>query len=82
MREGNNLFFARRLASEFPKIDVAAAYQHVLEIVATAYVRHYVRDDRRVERRLVRRRCRKCQAESENSPTTGCREDIHPSQHG
>ena len=28
---------------EFPKIDVAAAYQHVLEEVAVAYVSHYVR---------------------------------------
>lgn len=41
--ESNNLFFARFLATEFPKIDVAAAYQHVLELVATAYVEHYVR---------------------------------------
>jgi carbamoyltransferase len=42
IRESNNLFFARHLASEFPKIDVAAAYQHVLELVACAYVRHYL----------------------------------------
>jgi carbamoyltransferase len=41
--ETNNLFFARWLASQFPKIDVAAAYQHVLEVVATRYVTHYVR---------------------------------------
>ena len=40
--EVNNVFFARRLAAEFPKIDVAAAYQHVLELVACAYVGHYV----------------------------------------
>jgi carbamoyltransferase len=40
--ESNNLFFARMLASQFPKIDVAAAYQHVLETVAVAYVSHYV----------------------------------------
>src|SRR4029078_8689834 len=26
--EINNMFFSRLLASEFPKIDVAAAYQH------------------------------------------------------
>jgi carbamoyltransferase len=31
------------LASEFPKIDVAAAYQHVLEVVASEYVAHYLR---------------------------------------
>src|SRR5436309_914175 len=36
--ENNNLFFARLLASKFPKIDVAAAYQHVLERVAAGYV--------------------------------------------
>ena len=41
--ESNNLFFARWLASQFPKIDVAAAYQRVLEMVATAYVSYYVR---------------------------------------
>jgi carbamoyltransferase len=40
--ETNNLFFARWLASQFPKIDVAAAYQHVLELVATRYVSYYV----------------------------------------
>lgn len=41
--ETNNMFFARLLASQFPKIDVAAAYQRVLEEVATAYVTHHVR---------------------------------------
>lgn len=41
--ESNNIYFARLLASMFPKIDVAAAYQHVLEIVATAYVDHYLK---------------------------------------
>jgi len=41
--ESNNLYFARLVASQFPKIDVAAAYQHVLEVVATSYVRHYLR---------------------------------------
>jgi len=40
--ESNNLFFARMLATQFPKIDVAAAYQHVLEVVATSYVAHYL----------------------------------------
>jgi len=43
IRESNNLYFARMLAAEFPKIDVAAAYQHVLELVATAYVAHYLK---------------------------------------
>jgi len=44
MREANNLYFARMLATQFPKIDVAAAYQHVLEQVATAYVAHYLKE--------------------------------------
>lgn len=38
----NNIFFSRHLASHFPKIDVAAAYQHVLEVVATRFVRHWI----------------------------------------
>ena len=41
--EANNIYFARLLATQFPKIDVAAAYQHVLEVVATAYVSHYLK---------------------------------------
>ncbi len=41
--EVNNIYFSRLLATEFPKIDVAAAYQHVLERVACEYVSHYVR---------------------------------------
>ena len=41
--ETNNIYFARLLASEFPKIDVAAAYQRVLEEVAVAYVSQYVK---------------------------------------
>jgi carbamoyltransferase len=31
------------LATQFPKIDVAAAYQQVLEFIATRYVAHYLR---------------------------------------
>jgi carbamoyltransferase len=41
--ETNNVFFARLLANQFPKIDVAAAYQRVLEEVATDYVSQYVK---------------------------------------
>jgi carbamoyltransferase len=37
------MYFARLLASHFPKVDVAAAYQHVLELVATEYIAHYLR---------------------------------------
>ena len=40
--EANNVYFSRYLASKFPKIDVAAAYQHVLEVVAVNYIRHWV----------------------------------------
>jgi len=42
IRESNNIYFARMLATHFPKIDVAAAYQHVLETIATGYVRHHL----------------------------------------
>ena len=40
--EANNVYFSRYLASKFPKIDVAAAYQYVLEKVAANYIRHWV----------------------------------------
>jgi len=40
--QSNNIYFSRLLASLFPKIDVAAAYQHVLELVAGRFVRHWV----------------------------------------
>jgi carbamoyltransferase len=40
--ESNNIYFSRYLSTLFPKIDIAAAYQKALEIVATNYVRHYV----------------------------------------
>jgi carbamoyltransferase len=40
--ETGNVYFARLLADQFPKIDVAAAYQRVLEEVARAYVSQYV----------------------------------------
>ena len=42
IRESNNVYFARMLAAQFPKIDVAAAYQHVLERIACGYVSHYL----------------------------------------
>ena len=40
--QANNIYFSRYLATLFPKIDVAAAYQHVLEVVATRFVRYWV----------------------------------------
>lgn len=39
----NNIYLSRYLASHFSKIDVAAAYQHVLEVVATKFVDFWVR---------------------------------------
>lgn len=42
MADGNNIHFARHLAVRFPKIDVAAAYQRVLEIVAGNYVKYWL----------------------------------------
>ena len=40
--ESNNVYFSRYLASLFPKIDVASAWQRALEVVAVNYIRHYV----------------------------------------
>jgi carbamoyltransferase len=39
----NNIFLSRYLASHFSKIDVAAAYQHVLEVVAVNFVKSWVK---------------------------------------
>lgn len=41
--EPNNLYFSRLLAAQFPKIDVAAAYQRVLEEVAVKYVSQHLK---------------------------------------
>ncbi|GGX49544.1 carbamoyltransferase family protein [Saccharospirillum salsuginis] len=41
--EANNVYFSRYLASKFPKVDVAAAYQYALEQVAVNYVSHWVK---------------------------------------
>jgi len=46
--ESNNMYFSRHLSTMFPKIDIAAAYQRALEIVATNYIRHYV-DQTRID---------------------------------
>lgn len=40
--QANNVYFARYLATQFPKIDVAAAYQYALEVVATRFVKYWV----------------------------------------
>ena len=40
--ENSNIYFSRYLSTLFPKVDVAAAYQRALEIMATNYIRHYV----------------------------------------
>jgi carbamoyltransferase len=39
-----NVYFSRHLASRFPKVDLAAAWQHVLEVVAVNLVRHWMRE--------------------------------------
>ncbi len=39
----NNIYLSRYLASHFSKIDVAAAYQHVLEVVATRFIEYWVK---------------------------------------
>jgi carbamoyltransferase len=42
IRESNNVYFSRYITTLFPKIDVAAAYQKALEMIASNYIRHYV----------------------------------------
>ncbi|MGB6641867.1 MAG: carbamoyltransferase C-terminal domain-containing protein [Thermoanaerobaculia bacterium] len=42
--ENLNVYFSRHLASHFPMVDVAAAYQHVLEVVASEVVSHWVKE--------------------------------------
>lgn len=39
-----NIYLSRHLASEFPMIDVAAAYQHVLERIAGQWVGHWINE--------------------------------------
>ena len=41
--EPNNYYFSRLLAAQFPKIDVAAAYQRVLEEAAVKYVSQHLK---------------------------------------
>ena len=43
IRQNLNVRFTQHLACLFPKIDVAAAYQHVLEVVACNVVGHWAR---------------------------------------
>lgn len=42
LREVLNSFFARHLAVRYPMVDVAAAYQRVLELVAARLVAHWI----------------------------------------
>ncbi len=42
MIESTNIFFSRHLSTLFPKIDVAAAYQRVLEIVACNLIHYWI----------------------------------------
>ena len=39
----NNIYLSRYLASHFSKIDVAAAYQYVLEVVAAKFIAYWVK---------------------------------------
>src|SRR5262249_22170235 len=41
MRRSSDVCLPRRLSTRFPKIDLAAAYQTVLEEVVVRFVRHY-----------------------------------------
>ncbi len=43
LRRASDMYLARHLATQFPKIDVAAAYQKVLEEVVCRYVGHFVK---------------------------------------
>jgi carbamoyltransferase len=42
LHDNLNLYLSRHLASRFAMIDVAAAWQHVLEVVACRFVEHWV----------------------------------------
>ncbi len=42
IRRSSDVYLARRLSTLFPKIDLAAAFQTVLEEVVVRYIRHYV----------------------------------------
>ena len=42
LRDNLNVFLSRHLASRFAMVDVAAAWQHVLEVVACRFVEHWV----------------------------------------
>ena len=44
IRHNLNVRFTQHLACLFPKVDVAAAYQHVLEVVACNVVAHWARE--------------------------------------
>ncbi len=41
MVQNLNLYFSRHLASHFPMVDVAAAYQHALEVIVAEIVGHW-----------------------------------------
>ncbi len=43
MLDNLNVFFSRHLAARFPMVDLAAAWQHVLEVLAAEIVAHWVK---------------------------------------
>ncbi|MCZ6571956.1 MAG: carbamoyltransferase [Planctomycetota bacterium] len=43
IHQAQNSFISRYLATRYPMIDVAAAYQHVLEVVVQEWVQHWIK---------------------------------------
>ena len=41
--QANNIYFARYLATHFSKVDVAAAYQHVLEVISQQFIEYWLK---------------------------------------
>ncbi len=44
LQESLNVYFSRHLAARFPMVDVAAAWQHVLEVAARSVVSHWMKE--------------------------------------
>ena len=42
LKQADNVFLARHLASRYPMIDLAAAYQNVLEIIVQEWIAHWL----------------------------------------
>ncbi len=44
LKQADNVFLARHLASRYPMIDVAAAYQNVLEVIVQEWIAHWLKE--------------------------------------